>query len=264
MMPPIFMSSVIKSGTWLLRQIVSEVSGLPWYEPEIPPGEIDYCDTGYVKLHDDRFFCWHAVPTAETRALLAANQAKVVLLTRNIFDLVVSIYRHFANDVDADIGRSTRTREFFSSMTREQGLSLIINGAHAPEFAWVGLGPQLFHMQECLTFAIEYPCCLMTFERLQSNREEEILKVANYLGVSMGSRRLAEIAANSSFSAMKEKAEKGTGGGHFQKGEVGRHGEFLSRYHVYMILHALRTHAPRLESLANRLNRRELIECAVP
>lgn len=257
---PIFMASVFKSGTWLVRRIIQDMTGLAFSEPEIVPGEMNHNDPSLIEFKPGHFFSWHSIPNAETRAFLKERNAKVILLTRNIYDLAVSMYRHFANDIDSEIGRGAGQKDLFSEMSRSQGIALTINGAWTPGFGWTGMAPHIRQIREMLVFAREYPCCLLSFEKLFVDRRGEVEKIAEYLEISLSSQRIDEIVEGSSFSAMKA-AASGSGTSHFQEGKPGGHAKHLFRYHTYMIHHLIRTTAPDLEDLARELGVPEISEC---
>ena len=91
------MSSVFKSGTWLLRHIIKEITKLEPVEPEIRKG----MDPG----HPDNIFCragcfysWHFIPTEEICRKLVGMNARPVFLLRNIFDMTVSMYYHLTGN----------------------------------------------------------------------------------------------------------------------------------------------------------------------
>ena len=258
---PVFMASVFKSGTWLVRRIITDITGLEFNEPAIVPGEMNHEDPSLIEFKPGHFFSWHSVPTAPVRELLKARNAKVILLTRNIFDLSVSMYRHFANDIDAEIGRGAGQKNLFGDMSPSQGIALTINGAWTPGFGWTGMGPHLHQVQEMLAFAREYPCCVLSFEQLMADRAGQVKRIADYLGIPLDAQRLAEVAQGSSFSAMKAAAEAGGGASHFQEGKPGGHAKYLFHYHVHMIRHLQRVHAPDLDRYAREADMRELTYC---
>lgn len=262
---PICMISVFKSGTWFLRNILGGITGLPWHEPEIVAGEeTDYADAALIDLRPDSIFSWHSFPTPEVRAVLAARPVRVVLLVRNIFDLVVSMHRHFAHDIDADQGRSAGAADIFANLSRGQGLAMTISGAESRAWRWVGLGPHLRQIQDMLELSLEQPCHLVSYERLLAAPQREIAELARYLGVQLTPERIAAIAEDSRFEKMKATAGEGAGQSHFQVGRAGGHASVLSAYHVMMVRAQQRTFAPRLAELAARVGMPELLACSVP
>jgi hypothetical protein len=257
------MASVFKSGTWLVRHLIEDLTGLAWNEPEICPGEMNYGDPSLIEFKPGYFFSWHSEPSEAVRRMLVAENAKVVMLTRNVYDLAISMYRHFANDIDNEIGRGAGQRQLFESMTRGQGLALTICGAQSPTFEWVGMGPHFRQMQSMLEFSLEYPCCVMSFEKLFSDRQGEILRLAQYLDIEMDGARLEAVCAASNFDAMKAHGQQLGLGSHFQEGKPGRHADMLDKYHVHMIRHLLRTYAPGLTGLAHQTGMPEIVSCMI-
>jgi len=262
-MQPIFMASVFKSGTWLVRRIVTELTGLSWNEPQIEAGEMDHGDPALIDFKPGHFFSWHNEPTPAVRARLRVENAKVILVTRNAYDLALSMYRHFAHDIDSEIGRGAGQQGLFAELTRDQGLALTICGAAGPAFTWSGMGPHLRQMQAMLELSAEHPSCVLSFERLAQDRGAEIRRLAQYLGVAVDAERVAAIARASSFEAMQSDARQVGQLSHFQEGKPGRHAEALSRHHAYMIRHLLRTFAPHLSRMARQSDMPEIVRCLI-
>jgi hypothetical protein len=67
---PVFVSSVPKSGTWLLRDILEMATGLKAHEPQIGPGMPDYADEMLIEFPTGKFFSWHSTLTPKSVAHL--------------------------------------------------------------------------------------------------------------------------------------------------------------------------------------------------
>lgn len=255
----VFVSSVFKSGTKLIEQVVRDLTGLEIETPG-PIVTPDYADAGPIVFPKGRFFVWHNTMSPAVKAKLRRNRAKVVLLVRNIHDLLVSQYHHFALDVDLEIGSSTGTRGYFSSMGLDAGLSLVIAGARSPRFTWHGFGFYLAQIEGMLRFSTEYPCCVVTYESLVRDKAAVVERLAAYLGVEAGPERIAEIVAAAGFDAMKRARKERFGAAeHFRKGRPGDHVNVLGPHHYAMISHQVETHAPGLVGLCRELGMTGLV-----
>jgi hypothetical protein len=248
---PIIMSSVFKSGTWLLRKIIADLTGLSVTEPEIRRGSMDPKDPHNVFCRPGHFYSWHFIPTDEVGLKLRKMHARPVFLLRNIYDLTVSMYYHFFNNIDGDIGRGAGKSEFFKRTGKQRSLEHIISGCQEPEFSWSGLGLHLQHMESMLSFAQRYPCHVVTYEQLVEDKEEEIKKIARFLDIHSAHSRIAEIVISTGFNAMKKNAMSNGRGSHFRKGEVSGHVGELDKRHRDLINNELHKHAPNLTVLAN-------------
>jgi hypothetical protein len=247
---PIIMSSVFKSGTWLLRKIIADLTGLSVTEPEVRSGSMDPKEPQNVFCRPGHFYSWHFIPTVEVGMKLKKMHARPVFLLRNIYDLTVSMYYHFLNNIDADIGRGAGKSEFFSRIGKNKGLEYIIAGCKEPEFSWSGLGLHLHHMECMLTFAQDYPCHVVTYEQLVENKEEEIKKIAGFLGIDSMDSQIADIVISTEFNTMKKEAMNNGNGSHFRKGKVYGHIGKLNERYSNLIKNELDMHASNLKALA--------------
>lgn len=257
---PIVMLSLFKGGTHLVRRLLQELTGQPFYEPPIVPGKVDYRDPQQLSFVPDHFYSWHLVPTPPIRDRLIAAGARPVLVLRNIFDLTVSIYHHFAQNIDADIGRGRNVDHYFRELDREAGLEAIIGGMTRPDFRWRGMGPQAQHMVEMLELAAIHPSFTTSFERLTADKAGEVRRLAAFLGIEVSSDRLATIVGGSRFEAMKAEATARGQGSHYRRGEVNSHADELTDRHRQMIREVLAHEAPDLERLARAAGFPEVIE----
>ncbi len=252
----IFVSSVFKSGTWLLRDILERLTGLEAFEPENIPSPPDYGDASLIAFKPNRFFSWHSEINDPVKRVIRDNDAKAIFLVRNIFDLAVSMYFHFANDTDSEIGKSAGQADFFRRFEKDEGVAMIISGY--PNFT--GLGPHLAQIRDMFAFAKEYPVLLTSYERLCLQKETEISRLAEYLGLPEAPGTVARIVEETGFDKMKKNAEAKAGGSHFRRGAPGGQRETLKEHHVHMILGQLANFAPDLWNLANEREFHEITQ----
>jgi hypothetical protein len=261
---PIVMLSVFKAGTHLVRQLLQELTGLPFHEPPITPGRVDYRDPNQLELVPGTFYSWHLVPTPAVRARLRAVHARPVLVVRNLFDLAVSMYHHFADNIDADIGRGRNVEHYFRDISKDEGLSAIISGMSRPDFRWRGLGPEADHMVQMLELAAEYPCHITSYERLTGDKDAAVAALAAYLEIPLSQADRARIVAGSSFEAMRARATAAGHGSHYRKGRARAHGEELSPHHMTLIRDVVAREAPTLPALAAKAGFPEILATEIP
>lgn len=254
------MSSVFKSGTWLLRRIITDMTGLTPVEPDVIVGEPPYSDAAPIYFREGTFFSWHSAINDQVKARVRKEGAQTVLLVRNVNDLVVSMYHHFADDIDREVGRSAGFADLMSRVTLDQGVSMMIAGFATRAGSWSGFGPHAAQIRDMLAFARDDAVYLTSYERLCLRKESEVRRLAEYLGIPLSEERLGAVVKRSSFGAMKKRAEKTGGGSHFRKGEPGSHRGVLGDHHVHMIEAAIQRHAPDLRRLCAELRFPEIVQ----
>jgi hypothetical protein len=255
--PPIFVATVFKSGTKLLEQLIAQMTGLEILTPGMSAGS-DYASAKPITFEPGKFFIWHNVPSPEVRARIFDAEAKPVFLVRNIYDLAVSQYFHFALDVDAGIGHGTA--DYFSRLDFEAGMSLVLCGATSAEFHWHGYGYYLHQIQEMLRFASEFPCHVVVYDRLVTNKRSEIVRLASFLDVEVPPEKMENLLGNSTLEAMRAARASASGSGaHFRRGAPGSHIELLSFWHYDMINLLKWQHAPELDALCARMGYGEIV-----
>ncbi len=252
----IFVSSVFKSGTWLLRDILERLTGLKACEPEHIPSPPDYGDASLITFKPNRFFSWHSEVNDDVKRVIRGNDAKAIFLVRNIYDLAISMYFHFANDTDREIGKSAGQADFFKRFGRDEGLAMIISGYHD----FVGLGPHLAQIRDMFKFAKEYPVLLTSYERLCLQKEKEIRRLSEYLGLPDNPETVAAIVEATDFDKMKKNAQAKGSGSHFRRGAPGGQRETLKEYHLHMILGQLSQFAPELWTMAREQEFHEITQ----
>lgn len=250
---PVVFLSVFKSGTHVTRLILERLTGLAMFEPPIVPGQVNYRDPKQLILVDGTFYSWHLVPTPEVQAKLVASAARPVFLLRDPYDLVVSMYHHFAANIDADIGRGRNVQHHFDAIDQAQGLMAIIEGMRRSDFDWQGLGPHLDQMTKMLEFAADYACFVTTYESMMGTKKrQEIVRLADFLDLRIDFERVDAIVRESDFRTMQAKAIDAGHGSHYRNGRSGESQRALEDRHREAVREQVRRHAPRLPELAHR------------
>lgn len=254
----IFVATVFKSGTKLLEHILEKLTGLNAKHLGMEVGS-DYESADPIVFEDGKFFIWHNVPSDAVKSRIRAENAKPIFLIRNIYDLAVSQYFHFADDVDSAIGHSTGTAGYFAAMDRDEGISLVLCGATSEQFHWHGYGYYLRQIQEILKFSKEYPCHVISYDRLVLNKRHEIERLAGFLGLRISPLVINDLLNSSAIGAMREARTASVGSGkHFRKGTPGDHANVLKPHHYDMISHLKLAYAPELDALCDELEFRDV------
>lgn len=238
----------------MIEHILSELTGLGATEPEIAAGP-DYESPRLISFEDGKFFIWHSVPSEKVKAQIISANAKPIFLIRNIYDLVVSQYFHFANDVDAEIGHPTNTQDYFAEMSQDEGIALLLSGATSERFHWSGFGQSLRQIQEILKFAKEQSSHIVIYDRLVRSKRQEIQSLANFLSITPNEELINQLVDTSSLSNMREARKSAVGSGnHFRKGIPGDHVNVLKPFHYHMINWIMLSQAPELKRLCADLD----------
>lgn len=253
MTQPIFVSTVFKSGTKLLEHLIARMTGLDILTPGMSDG-FDYESAKPIAFEPGKFFIWHNVPSKPVKSRILGVGAKPIFLIRNIYDLAVSQYFHFALDVDEEIGHGTKTAGYFGRMSADQGISLVLCGATSEEFHWHGYGYYLHQIQEMLRFSIEYPCHVVIYDRLVMDKRSEIERLATFLGLCVTPESVEALLDSSSLGSMRAaRASQAGTGAHFRNGVPGSYVEVLGLHHYDMINFLKLHYAPDLDTLCASL-----------
>ena len=259
MLEKVFVSSVFKSGTWLLRDVVAAITGLQPDEPDRIVGEPDYSNPELIRFRPGHFFSWHSRINEPVAAYLKGNGIRPVFLARNVYDLAVSMYHHLADDIDAEHGFSTKQSGFFGRFSHDQGLSMIIAGYTCEHGTFAGVGEHYVQIEQMLDYAARNGALMLTYEDLVTRRRAVIRSLAQYLQISLPDTRVHQIAQATEFENMKQQAVNAGGGSHFRKGRVGQARSELGEHHAAMIWQQVLSRAPRLPELATAAGMTELI-----
>lgn len=236
-MRPIFMSSVMKSGTWFLREILDQITGLSWIEPPVKELRgVSYENADLIRFEDGHYFSWHSIINDAAADKLKHAHSRNIFLLRNMSDVVISMCNHFKFDVDASSGGSIGNPSFLSNFENDELISMIIGGFVSGNINWSGLLPHMKQLVSFLTYSErEKDTLLVDYNDLTERPEEQVAKLANYLRISLDPARISEIAEATRFDSMRERAAANGTEAHFtsQEGRVTR--ADLKNHHISMI-----------------------------
>lgn len=250
---PIFVSSVMKSGTWLLRSILEQLTGLTAHEPQIGEGTPAYDDEMLIDIPPGKFFTWHSILNERSAALLKGADTKNIFLVRNIYDLLISMYNHLLHDADASIGRSVGNSSYLRDLSPSVAMSMMIAGFTTPELTWDGLQPHIRHIASLLRFKEEGgDALLMSYEELTGDKASALRKIARYLEIPVDEGRIGQIVEATGFRTMKSAAKKAGRDKHFTDEKDRDVKKYLRPYHVAMVNRMTMEEVPNLaERLRN-------------
>lgn len=252
---PIVLISGFKAGTWLMRKILSLMTGMNVFEPEIIPGEKKYYNPEQLQFVDNNFYSWHIVPTDEVIKKLNENNAKSIFVVRNIYDLVVSIYYHFYNNIDSDIGRGNNKDDFLKQFTFEEGLSLIITGFDEDGLRWSGMAEILEHYNAIFKAVKQCNSLIIDYDDLVNSKSNVISKIAEFLKMPISLAEVDNINTLTSFNSMKKEAEKNkVGASHFREGNAGYNRTILSKYHKIQLRQITKLITPDIYKIAKEVD----------
>ena len=258
---PIFVSSVMKSGTWLLREILEDLTGLSWHEPDIGEGTPAYDDEMLIDIPPGKFFSWHSVLNDRSAALLKGAATKNIFLVRNIYDLIVSMYNHLLRDADVSIGRSVKGSGYLAALPPETGISLMIAGFTAPELTWKGIAPHIRHISSLLRFKEEGgDALILSYEELTSGKAAAVRRLANYLEMPISEYSVAAIVEKTTFDAMKTAAHEAGTDGHFTAAKDRDVMRLIQPYHIAMVNKITMSEMPNLSERLGKIGMPWLFE----
>lgn len=249
--PPIVLLSGFKAGTWMMRKILTEMTGLRYCEPPIIPGERKYYNADQLVFADGHYYSWHLIPTPEVIERLRSVNAKTIFIARNIYDVVLSIYYHFYNNIDEDIGRGAGKADFLKQFTFEEGLSLIITGFDEQGIRWNGMKEVLEHYNAMCEASAQCDSILLSYDRIVNDKQSVVEELSSFLEISLDTKTREAILSQSSFETMKTQAElSGIGSSHFREGKASHNRKKLLYSHKIQLRSMLKAHAPHLETNA--------------
>lgn len=249
---PLALLTQFKSGTWLTRRIIESLTGMTMVEPDYGHAVgLDPEDPAHIFHCPGRYYSWHALPVAPVREKLLGMNARVILQVRNVYDMAVSQYYHYADDIDREFQRGAGRAAFFGSVTRDFGLAVIIAGYNGDGFVLPGFGDYLRQIELMIDYAETCPdCLLLSYEDVVRDRLAAVLRVAGHLGIEIDDADAAATAKATSFNAMREQGEATGVASHFRKGGLFRHGEELNERHAALMRLEIARHAPDLPARA--------------
>ncbi len=252
--------SGIKTGTWLSREILSSITKMNFYEPEIIPGEKKYFDIKQLKFIPDHFYSWHIIPTKDIVDKLNNTKTKTVFIVRNIYDLVVSIYYHFYNNIDEDIGRGNNKDTFLKQFSFEEGLSLIITGFDEKGKRWNGMSEVIINSNEIFKASLHCDNILLSYNEIVSNKNNSISKIAQFLEYNLTKEEINNIEEETSFKSMKNKALiNKRGASHFREGSLNKNRTKLSYFHQIQLRKIIKEYAPDIYENAKKVGMEDIV-----
>ena len=251
---PIALISGIKTGTWLSRKILSLLTDMDFFEPKIIPGERKYYNHKQLIFKDNHYFSWHLIPTEKVIKKLNANNAKSIFIVRNLYDLVLSIYYHFYNNIDNDIGRGNNKDTFLKQFTFEEGLSLIITGFDENNIRWNGMSEVIENCNQIFKATQQCNSQLLTYDELVRDKHTAINKIVSFLDIEIDDSKIEDIIKATSFNRMKNEAIKNNlGDSHFREGNIDSNREKLSEFHKIQLRQIIKETAPDIYENAENL-----------
>lgn len=241
---PIFITSLMKSGTWLIREVIHEMTGLTFYEPDVSVTGARYADPMVIEFPPGRFFSWHSVMNSSVAARIQSSNALPIFLVRNIYDLILAIYDHHAFDIDAELGRSTNGAAFFAEIPLDQRLAIIINGAKTENFTWHGIGPHLYQMESMLEYHKTFSGFLLNYDGLVKNKAGAVEALSSYLRLDLNEKDIARVVRRTDKKSMAERLVGGKA--HVRSDDQKLARPKLKAWHVDMVSIHLARSAPGL------------------
>lgn len=249
---PLVLLTQFKSGTWLTRRIIESLCPLTMIEPDYGHAVgLDATDPDHIFHRPGCYYSWHAIPVPAVQDKLRAMNARVILQIRNIHDLAVSQYHHYADNIDREFNRGAGRHDFFGALDRDFGLSALIAGYNGDGFILPGFGQYLQQISLMIQFAANNAdCVLLTYEDLVRDRATAANRIAALLGVTVSAARQEAVTRETGFKAMREQGKAHGTVSHFRKGAPFSHGEELNERHAALMRLEMARHAPELPSLA--------------
>ena len=257
---PVVLISGFKAGTWLMRKVLSTMTGMDFFEPDIIPGEKKYYNPAQLQFVNNHFYSWHLVPTDEVIDKLNKHNAKTIFVVRNIYDLVVSIYYHFYNNIDADIGRGNNKDSFLKQFSFEEGISLIITGFDEDGVRWSGMSEILEHYNEIFKATKKCDSLVIDYDDLVNNKKIVINNIVDFLNISITSQEIENVSNLTDFTSMKKEAQKNkVGVSHFREGKAGLNREKLSEFHKIQLRQMIKLVVPSIYDNAQKADSKKII-----
>lgn len=248
---PIFVSSIMKSGTWLIRRMLEKMTGLKTYEPEIGPGHPNYEDELLIDFPSGHFFSWHMVITKNVEAVLRGARSQNLFIVRNIYDLILSMYNHLQNDVDAGIGRSIGGRGCFDGIADETAIAMVINGFSNHITSWHGISPHIKHMDSLFHARAKGLGVIVTYEGLVSEKAEVLRSISKWFEIPLEESEIADIENSTTVEKMQETGKQDGNEGHFRAEDQRQSRNMITENHVNMVNMLIMRDAPELPALAS-------------
>jgi len=251
----LFVSSVFKSGTWMVRSILNEITGLSYHEPTIIPGEVPpgMDDESVIEFPEGTYFSWHMAISPRVESLLSSQRCAQIMLVRNIYNVLASAVHHLKYDIDAGIGRSVKghkgvqnaeTLIDFENLSLSNSISLTIAGFDAPELSWNGLAQQIIQMASMLRYAATHrEVMLISYEQLVHDKEHTVSRLCRYLKKDIEAVMKAALRSSDPV-VMRRNPEYRLAQAHILSADVGACRKAIKQYHIAMVRLLLLQHFP--------------------
>lgn len=188
----VFHSSLMKSGTWAMRERIRLSTGLSVYEPPVPAsnsGGPDYADHSQISFPPGSFYSFHQEVTPKAATLLRGARAKSILQVRALPALVMSMYNHLRLDPDRRIGRSVGDTRVIGRLDVAEGLALTISGFQEPGLSWRGLRPHIVQLKSFVEYVERGGDALIVdYDDLIGRPEQVQHRLESYLEVERASK----------------------------------------------------------------------------
>jgi Sulfotransferase domain len=256
---PVFVSSVPKSGTWLLREILHEMTGLQAHEPDIGSSAPNYEDEKLIEFPVDTFFSWHSILTQKTALVLKNDQTRNIFLIRNVYDVLLSMYNHLSRDVDAAIGRSIVGSDYFEGKSFEQCMTLMIAGFTSSHLTWMGASQLIKQIDSILAYVESEQGLLIDYEQLTTKKHHTIKEIQNYLGLHLSGYHIKNILNKTDKDVMRERLKKEGSDAHVTLSHHALSRDIYMPYHKEMLDRVILSHAPKLASRLDAIGKQSIL-----
>ncbi len=191
---PCLAASIPKSGTGLLRKLLSSLSY------SLPPVTA-YSGESFPRLEQGQFLLAHYTPAGSTLKMCQERGLKVILIIRDPRDVVVSMYYYFGKGYAKELGIPFEERDTIISNIIKYWYAA---GTPAAQNSSNGRLAMLNNYDSYLNWQ-HYPGAMITtFEKLIGSRgggnghmqKNEILRIARFLEISLTDVEITHIQAN--------------------------------------------------------------------
>ena len=205
----IFVSSQLKSGTHLLREILKGLTKMNYHEPfkndKEPANNHEfhnYNNYSWIDFPKNTFFSWHNIINSETSSLLNSSRTANIFLTRNIYEILFSFYNHLKFDADKSINRSIGDSSCFFEHGTEAAIYNLINGYGSADFNFFGMKVVIEQLKSYCDFLKSTTAFFLTYNDLINHKEMLCKNLSAYLGVDLTTIDLEEILKKTSREKM--------------------------------------------------------------
>lgn len=248
---PIVFASMMKSGTWLMREIIGKMTGLAPLEAKTAETVEDYAKADMIEFRQGTFLSSHLEASPHVRSKIVSGQAKVVFLYRNVGDMLLSLYHHFLKDVDCSVGCPVGNDSFLQDMPEDDAITLMIAGFHVHPHHWSGAATYFRQMDSWMRFSEQWPVHFVSFENLVARKRHEIERLQQFLGTDLDDEQIDALVQATEFDSMKGRARQKGSDGHYRRGRSGEHLFRFSPLHFNLLETMMRQYDPSFEDRFN-------------